>query len=499
MKKNLCTDPWIPILRCSGESDLLGLNDLFAQMEEIRDLVLPPKERISVIRLLICITQRALNGPSDEEEREECKERIIPKVKEYLQEWHDAFEFQNGDGGFLQVPNLEPCKTAKGDDGGSMITKLDLSLASGNNATLFDNAGGCERKLSFSQIALSLLAYQNFAPAGTLGVVQWKGIDTGAKAPDNAKSGPCATQSALHVFLMGENLLQTVWMNLIPREWIEKKTIMKFGVPVWENMPQSMEDNVAKENATRTYLGRLVPLSRCIRISEEQTGIIMGKCFEFPVYDKNENVIWYELSTRRTKTKKEIKTLISGSVERAIWRSLPSLLMMGKDGDENVYDNENLPESFDLWIGTLVLDKAKVLDEIESKFLHCEGGTALGLQTYAEQLADALNKATNKEMLLNDRIGAYCKYSGCEDIASQTKGKAKEIYWSRLGNRQDLFLQTAQTSDKALSKESKEKWESLVGYACREAYDAVCPHETERQLEAWVKGWNTFNKKTKKS
>lgn len=495
MKKNLCTDPWIPVLLCSGESVLLGLNDLFAEMENIRDLVLPPKERISVMRLLICITQRALDGPSDEGDRARCKVRIISKVSKYLENWEPAFDFQNGDGGFLQVPNLEP-SASDNKKGGSYVTKLDLSLASGHNATLFDNAGGCERKLSFSQIALGLLTFQNFAPCGKQGVAVWQRRSTAKNVNDenpSLKAAPCAN-SALHLFLIGENLLETVWMNLIPQVEIKNKG-MEFGKnPVWEEMPQSFADKESKaKNATSTYLGRLVPLSRCIRIPEDQKEkLILGECFQYPGYDPKKQEFFYELSTRLEDNKKE---LIKGDVKQAIWRSLPALLMAGV---EILCHRKNLPEQFDIWIGTLVLDKAKVLDEIESKFLQFKKSRIVAAD-YSKQLNESLNKATNNEMLLNDRIGAYCKYSGCEDIASQKKGKAKEIYWGRLGNRQDLFLQTAQTNDKALSDASKKEWEKLIWYSCREAYDAVCPHETERQLEAWVKGWNTFHKKTKKS
>lgn len=275
-----------------------------------------------------------------------------------------------------------------------------------------------------------------------------------------------------------------------------KDTPMRFGVPVWEKMPQSMEDTESQKNATRTYLGRLVPLSRCIRINEDRSKIIMGKCFEFPVYDKNENVVWYEQSTRRITTKKGIKTLISGSVERAVWRSLPALLAASKDGEGcDLYGNEGLPERFGIWIGTLVLDKAKILDEIESQFL-CFKKDCFGFQSYAEQLADALETATKWESLLDYKIYIYCECAGCGDISAYKKGKAKEIYWSKLSNRQDLFLQTAQEVNATLSQKSKGEWEYLVRRSCREAYDTVCPHETEQRLEAWVKGWNA-NKKTK--
>ncbi len=64
---NLTRDPWIPAVRNDGTRDLFSLDDLFAQAHTLRDLAVKPHERIALMRLLLCITQAALDGPADEE------------------------------------------------------------------------------------------------------------------------------------------------------------------------------------------------------------------------------------------------------------------------------------------------------------------------------------------------------------------------------------------------------------------------------------------------
>ncbi len=291
-KNNLCTDPWIPVTMNNGSSALLCLESLFEQADQIRDLLLSPIERISVMRLLICIAQRALNGPVDVEEKEECMDDIIPKSLIYLHQWRPAFELVGQDGGFLQVAHLTP----KSDAALSDMSKLNLSLASGNNPTLFDNAGSDNRDFSFSQKAISLLTYQNFSPGGLVSELSWN-KQTTSKSSSGA---PCVASSALHMFLLGENLLTSIWMNLPPFTR-HAPTQNRVGVPVWENMPDSAQDATAMDNAATSLLGRLVPLSRSIRLMEH--GLLLGNGVEYPIYDKDEQLLYWEPTMRLRKTK----------------------------------------------------------------------------------------------------------------------------------------------------------------------------------------------------
>ena len=57
---NLTTDPWIPVSWLDGSHGLASLREAFERGHEIRDLNVRPHERISLIRLLICVAQAAL-------------------------------------------------------------------------------------------------------------------------------------------------------------------------------------------------------------------------------------------------------------------------------------------------------------------------------------------------------------------------------------------------------------------------------------------------------
>ena len=61
---NLIIDPWIPAVRANGRRELFSLQDLFAQAQELHDLAVKPHERVALMRLLLCITQAALDGPA---------------------------------------------------------------------------------------------------------------------------------------------------------------------------------------------------------------------------------------------------------------------------------------------------------------------------------------------------------------------------------------------------------------------------------------------------
>ncbi|MBR4102822.1 MAG: type I-E CRISPR-associated protein Cse1/CasA, partial [Thermoguttaceae bacterium] len=65
---NLVDEPWIPVVDAAGEAFKVGLRELFERSEELVDLAVGTLERISLYRLLICVAQRALNGPKNEDE-----------------------------------------------------------------------------------------------------------------------------------------------------------------------------------------------------------------------------------------------------------------------------------------------------------------------------------------------------------------------------------------------------------------------------------------------
>ncbi len=477
---NLCTHPWIPVSLQDGSSATVSLETLYEQAENIRDLVLSPIERISVLRLLICITQRALDGPADAEEKEECQPDIIPRSLVYLRQWRHAFELFGEHGAFLQVPNLCP---KKGNEELTPYSKLALSLASGNNSTLFDNAGGSERAFSFSQIAINLLAYQNFSPGGLISEINWAGHST----PKSCTSAPCVAGSALHLFICGKHILETIWLNLCPKEEIQAPSF--FGCPVWEDMPNSAADSSSTHNATRSYLGRLVPLSRCVSL--KTNGILLGGGLDLPVYDKAQNVLHWEPSTRRRTSRKGGTKLVNANMQRALWRQLPAMLQSFREKKHWLYLNENLPPSFSIWVGALVVDKvnnAKIIGEMESSFPNRD--SSIFQEQAANCLADALEIANQSEARLCSSICAYHAAMG-NSLEKGLLERAAETYWKQLSANQTLYFKTTDGE-----QEADEAWSSLCRQACRQAYDSTCPHSTARQIQAWMRGWNQPSKKS---
>ncbi|MEI6540890.1 MAG: type I-E CRISPR-associated protein Cse1/CasA, partial [Planctomycetota bacterium] len=159
--------------------------------------------------------------------------------------------------------------------------KLDLTLASGNNASLFDNAAGNPRAVDAGRLALTLLAFQCFSPGGRIGVAKWNGADTAGKGSSN--HAPCTPSSMLHTFLHGPSLLDTIHLNLLNKEEASDLGTKGWGRPVWELPVTKAGDKEAIANATGSYLGRLVPLSRAIRLDAEGRQMILANGLDYPL------------------------------------------------------------------------------------------------------------------------------------------------------------------------------------------------------------------------
>ena len=201
-------------------------------------------------------------------------------------------------------------------------SKLDLSLATGNNTTLFDNAGGSERAFTFGELALMLLTFQCFSPGGRIGVAVWNGAPTlGGGSSDHA---PCVAGGMLHALLRGDTLLDSIQRNLMTKRQAERFFGRNsWGKPVWEMMPDEPSDGAAGHNANRSYLGRLVPLTRAVWLADDGRSLVLANGLEYAPYPS-----WREPSativTREIKGQPE-RQLVRASVEKAAWRELHAL------------------------------------------------------------------------------------------------------------------------------------------------------------------------------
>ncbi|MBL9182863.1 MAG: type I-E CRISPR-associated protein Cse1/CasA [Verrucomicrobiaceae bacterium] len=472
---NLTTDPWVPVLDRQGTRQLLSLQDLFAQAHELRDLAVKPHEKIALLRLLICITQASLNGPDDHSDWKSCRDDIQPKVKDYLEKWKSSFELFGDGPRFLQVPGL---KAAKEDDEGNAATKLDLTLASGNNASLFDNAAGILRPVKPERLALTLLTFQCFSPGGRIGVAKWNGADTAGKGSSN--HAPCTPSSMLHTYLIGESLLETIHLNLLDKEEAKHLGAGGWGKPVWELPVTSLAEKAAIANATTSYLGRLVPLSRAIRLEPEGRSLILANGIDYPLLPI------YREPAATVILRDEEPAVIGISLGRSIWRQLASISMK-RIAQNNPQSGPralmNVPEDrrSTLWIGALATDKAKIEDVVEAAY---ELAPILfedeGRKCYESGVAhaDAWSEALSKS------VKACAATLKLEPVPYE---RARHFYWTAVEQHVPLLLKAAE-SPATVGDWKETEWGRKLREAAEDAYEHACPAQTPRQIEAFAIG-----------
>jgi len=472
---NLTRDPWIPALRADGSRDFFSLHALFAEAHTLRDLAAKPHERIALMRLLLCVTHSALDGPGDEHAWRECRPEIQPRVRAYLDQWQSAFELFGDGPRFLQLANLQP---GKDTDEGNAATKLDLALATGNTTTLFDNDAGASRRIDPARCALNLLTFQCFSPCGRIGIARWNGHDTGGKGSSN--HAPAAPSSMLHTFLLGSTLLETIAHNLLTRELVSYNVTKGWGQPVWELPIGQATDTAAIANATLTYLGRLVPLSRAIRLDSAGGGIVLANGFDYPIFPA------YRETTATIVTRKDELGVLPASTGRGIWRQLHAITIKRRaEADQTsgplALTLNSLDHATTLWIGALVTDKAKIEDVVESTYTVPPAlFDPFGRRFYES----GVKHAEEKDSSLSKAIGAY---AGSLKIDSPAYDIARQHFWTRVEQSLAHLFAVAEkltpTDQLAASP-----WGKAVHAAACSAYERTCPRRTPRQIQAYALG-----------
>lgn len=489
---NLTTDAWIPVVRTDGRSGVASLVGIFQGGEEIRDLAVRPHERIALMRLLLCIAQAALDGPETREEWEGCRARIGPASVDYLARTRDAFELFGDGPRFLQVQNLD-VPAGKGDgEGGNSPSKLDLALATGNNPTLFDNSGGGDREFHSADLALMLLTFQCFSPGGRIGVAEWKGVSTPGKG--SSEHGPCLAGSMLHAVVRASDLLDTLHRNSLAKDQVERFFgANTWGVPVWERMPGCAGDLPAARNATETYLGRLVPLSRCVRLTDDGRTLLLGNGLSYPDWrEPTATIITREVKNKPTRVP------LPASVEKAAWRELPALVVISKDAASNggpaALQNVDDGQPFDLWAGGLAANKAKLVDTVES-VLHVPAAMLrdTGQKTYEQ----GVGYADSAEWRLRLAVSEYHQQTGDKLDRPEMRNRRKQLqrtavlqFWSEVEQAVARLLDVvAEPGQLGLKGEwGGTAWGRAVNSAAGAAYDRACPRSTSRQFRAHALG-----------
>ena len=472
---NLTTDAWIPVIGADGVRRLLSLREVFASACDIRELAVQPHEKIALLRLLICINQAALDGPEDRDAWEACRESIPERAEAYLDKWRAAFELFGDGPRFLQVPGL---KAGKEDREGNSATKLDLMLASGNNASVFDNAAGENRTVSLGRLALTLLTFQCFAPGGRIGVAKWNGADTSGKGSSN--HAPCIPSGMLHTFLHGECLLDTLHLNLLNREEVDDLPGGGWGKPVWEMPVTGPGDKGAVVNATTTYLGRLVPISRAVRLDPGGRTIVLANGLDYPLFPA------FREPAATVVPRKEGPGIMGVSLGRGIWRQLSAITVKRHHGSDQLngpwaLNNLGDDRGATLWIGALATDKAKIEDLVEAAY---DVPAGMFLDAGRKFYEGGIALADSWQQAMSASVKAYAATLKLEPPPYE---RARQHFWTLVEQHVSALLRLAGDPENAGDLPTSE-WGTQVKRAAQAAYAFACPHQSPRQIEAFAVG-----------
>lgn len=528
---NVAFEPWIPVVTTGGERRLASLCDAFVEGERFADLAVRPHERVALMRLFLCVAHAALDGPKDYDDWREVPRRLPDAARTYLTHWKDSFELFHETKPWLQVKDLK----GVGKSGKTTpVTFLDFELATGNNSTLFDHYGLKKtRVVEPARVVLNLLTFQNFSSGGGLPIAQWKSTKRSQVGNPDA---PCLSQSMAHCLFRGNSLAETIHLNLPTFETIgrvykafkidQKKyeiIDINFGRPVWELFPDSPEATTDKAiNATKTYIGRLVPVSRWVLLIRGTEQMYCCNGFQYQTFKdgfapeptaavrvvrkKGPKGIW--VSERR---------VVKVEPTRALWRELSALLAKRSAfglGGPLAMANAPCDSAFDFHVCAITRDQASMDLAVESVF-HITPAWKTYLPSYQEEVTGSEKTigAEGYARRLRQSIEVYRTMvdSDWEPRVVRTEAKKRgtlkerlaEVallsYWTTVEKNLPLLMRHIEAIGTDDAVPTREAWRKMLFAAACDAYRIACGQETPRQMRAFAKGWQRLTGRKKET
>ncbi len=504
---NLIDEPWIPVLMRDGKHRSVSLGDVFSDADEtITDLALNPYERVAVFRLLLCIAQAAMGKERLLGERSwlAAKEYVGPAATDYTSKWKNRF-FLYGPHAFMQVDCLVP--------GGKIPNPARLIVHSayhfGSPLFSHDIVTTGDTPLNAPTTAVALITYLNYSASGGTPTCIWSGSPT---RQVGAAASPCRSQSKLFTIVMGESLLETVWMNLLTSNQLGELR-MDLGRPCWEfdfSDCQTVEseavhwlgsvDKTSRRVVQPTLLGLLAPLSRFIKLERNTSRCLICEGFGYPPC--RDPLATYYVKLQRDGVPETCCLRVNK--RRMPWRDLSSILELGteKGGAMALMHLATLAaktpstHSFSIWTGGLYSDTDQDKDMFAGEWLFSRPLSILrkeSLTKYHEAVAWAdrqwslLYKACKRYALIlkTPDPNKPVKKSKETELVLPFSNPAESYYWDMLGNSENQKI--IRLTDPLTNMND---WKEATRTAAEEAYRHACPVMTARQMEAYTQGFS---------
>lgn len=221
---NLIEEQWIPV----AQIGLVSLRDIFSN-PDLPALGGSVLEKIAVMKLLLAIAQASYTPRDNKDWLELGISGLKEKCLSYLEQQKPYFSLY-GEHPFLQFTQVKKAEIKP-------YSILFPEIASGNTSLLFHSqVAPAITDLDDAKKALALLVQMSSCFSGKkvdASVV----LSPGYVKSKSAKSGPAlCSLGLLHSFFTGENILDTIWFNLLTSQDIshDRTFINGIGTPPWE-------------------------------------------------------------------------------------------------------------------------------------------------------------------------------------------------------------------------------------------------------------------------
>lgn len=284
----------------------------------------------------------------------------------------------------------------------------------------------------------------------------------------------------LHSYLQGTTLLETIHLNLLNQEEASELGPKGWGKPGWEMPVKTAGDKEAIDNATRSYLGRLVPLSRSIRLDVEGKQMILANGLDYPLAP-----IFREPAATIIQRDKETGVL-GVALGRSIWRQLYSITVKRRSNKDSISGPlalRNLGEAqgCTLWIGALATDKAKIEDVVEAAYdipagMFRDAGRKLFEEGVA--LASSWQEAVSKSVKA---------YAGTLKLEPVPYDRARHHFWTMVEQHVPTLLKLTDKPQE-MGDLKVSAWGQRVKEAAHASFDFACSRQNPRQIQAYTIG-----------
>ncbi|MCH7230519.1 type I-E CRISPR-associated protein Cse1/CasA [Glycomyces sp. L485] len=227
---NLIDEPWLLAQRHDGTVESLSLTGLFANSSDYTRLLGDiPTQALPILRLALAILHSSIKGPESTEEwgaMWRAGRFPVDDVTHYLNRYRDRFDLLHLQTPFYQVADLQTKKEE------ASLSAFIADIPTGRPKYAMRAADGLER-IDFAEAARWIVHCQAFDLSGI------KGAAVGDPRMKGGKSfpiGPGSLGRVGAIYPEGDNLTETLLLNLIPDEFLDEHgaEIDPGDVPVWE-------------------------------------------------------------------------------------------------------------------------------------------------------------------------------------------------------------------------------------------------------------------------